>query len=101
MSRVRFRLHAFVCDGPMVNRVDHMGWMTLNQIWMERSGGCRYAIVEDTEGAIQLWDLFHDDWDKWLTEQVDADRPPGRAYVDIDAAISAALLRYDKGIEGD
>jgi hypothetical protein len=101
MSKARFRLHAFVCDRENVLRVDHIGWMTLQQLWSERASGCRYAVVETLDGRIQLWDLFHEDWDEWLSSGTEAHTPPGRAYTDIDAAISAALLRYSKGIEDD
>lgn len=99
MSQVRFRLRAFVCTNDNVTHTGHEGWMTVHQIWVERAYGCRYAIVENTDGGIQLWDMHHDDWTDWLESGEDQTAPPGRAYADIDAAISAALLRYDKGLD--
>lgn len=98
MTTERFRLCAFVCDKEEVVRPDHEGWMTPHQIWMERDAGCRYAIVDVREGGAQLWDLFHPDWDAWLSDEAQA-IPPGHAFTDIDAAIAAAVMRYKQGFD--
>lgn len=101
MKPLRFRLRAFVCQDANVTHTSHEGWMSVHQIWVERALGCRYAIVENTHGGVQLWDLHHEDWSDWLEDGDDRTAPPGRAFTDIDAAISAALMRYDQGVDDD
>ena len=93
---MRFKLHAFVCESDCVEETPHIGWMTVTQIAMERRSGCRYAIVEDRAGAFQVWD-FYDDDTIGMVAGIDT-KPEFRSFPTADAAISAVVMRYDKGM---
>lgn len=61
MTEPRYILRAFVCAGGVVHPASSEGYAELSDILAQRSGGCRYAILQDLEGFI-VADLFDLMW---------------------------------------
>lgn len=96
----RFKLHVFVCDGNRVHPGDHVGWVTLERIFMERHSRCRYAVAERSNGTFVVWDFYSGEWLLSPTYSVrSAFPPPCGEYEDLDQAIMALTLDYDRDKE--
>lgn len=89
----RYRLHCYVCDcGTRTKPITALGWITFEQLYIERPHTCRYAVVACADGAIWVMDLFEaivgpDGYGVALG--------PYRVFVDLDTAVMACCLTYD------
>jgi hypothetical protein len=92
MTPKRYTLHAYVCGRDCVRDSDHIGAMTFRQVFVERPADCRYAVVEDHDGRVLVWDLL--DLDNMLGFDVEPE--PVRETHDVDSAIVATALLYDE-----
>lgn len=93
VSEQRYRLRAYICGPGCVRWRPDEGFTNFTRIYINRPDGCRYAVVETTDHAFLVWDLF-DTLQDPLGELFPA-AVPGITYTDLDQAVAATALRYE------
>lgn len=91
----RFKLHAYLCDGPCIRPREDMGTMTFTQVFVMRPDGCRYAVIEavaepDKFLVVDLYETTYDDRTVYMG--------PLLTFPTLDAALMSRMLNYDNGL---
>lgn len=98
----RYHLHAYVCGGACVRRVDTSDppTCTFRQVFTNRPDGCRYAVVSQwdmmgNKSRYLVFDLFRTN--AKFSNDAAAIIPPKPRLVhdDLDAAIMGTVMLYN------
>jgi hypothetical protein len=64
MEDEHYHLIAYICGHACTKPSPFEGWVTFQQIFVQRPDGCRYAVVQRSRahptGWYLCWDLLHD-----------------------------------------
>lgn len=88
----RFKLHAYLCDGPCIKPREDMGTMTFTQVFVQRPDSCRYAVIQPASGVdeylvVDLFETTYDDRAVYMG--------PHLTFPTLDAALMSRMINYD------
>jgi allophanate hydrolase subunit 2 len=99
----RYTLHAYVCAQGCVKWRESMGSVSFDYIYVNRPNDCRYAVAGEYDVKAQgervlVWDLYN--VSKNARGQLVTPMPV-RVHVDVNSAVMATSILYDKPPEGE
>lgn len=95
----RYRIHAYVRQGAIYKRDSVQGRVTFAWVYQNRPKSCRFAIVSVWDRSTRSW--LYEALDMYGVQKLNDELitpVPRLTHHDLDAALMATLLLYDKEV---